>query len=86
MADIIDDFLTRLQQHVPNVAPETRLQLESNLRESWGGSKPYVGKRVSMFTRTWVVANGLRRSMPLKEGFKSAGVSSRTGYRILGSK
>jgi hypothetical protein len=86
MADIIDDFLTRLQQHVPNVAPETRLQLESGLRQSWGGTEPYVGKRLSPMSRSWAVANGLRRSMPLKDIFKSAGVSRSTGYRILGSK
>ena len=86
MADIIDDFLTRLQQHVPDVPPETRLQLESGLRQSWGGTEPYVGKRLSSFSRTWAVANGLRRSLPLKDIFQTAGVSRRTGYRILGSK
>jgi hypothetical protein len=86
MADIVDDFLTRLQQHVPSVAPETRLQLESSLRQSWGGTEPYVGKRLSSRSRTWAVANGLRRALPLREVFQSAGVGRSTGYNILKSK
>lgn len=86
MADIVDDFLTRLQQHIPDTPPEVRYQLESTLRQSWGGTEPYVGKRISRTTRVSLVAHGLRHAKPLAEVFAQAGVARRTGYRILRSK
>lgn len=86
MADIVDDFLTRLVQHIPNTPPEVRLKLETGIRQTWGGTEPYVGKRLSRVTRTFLVANGLQRQRPLGEVFAQAGLSRRTGYRILGSK
>lgn len=86
MADIVDDFLTRLQQHIPDAPLEIRHQLETGLRQAWGGTEPYVGKRISRSTRTGMVAHGLRQSRPLSEVFAQAGVPRRTGYRILSSK
>ncbi len=86
MADIVDDFLSRLQQLVPNLPPDAPIQLEKTLRQQWGGTEPYVGKRLSRVTRTAIVASGLRQSKTLKEVFAQAGVARRTGYRILGSK
>lgn len=86
MADIVDDFLTRLQQLVPNLPPDAPVQLEKTLRQQWGGTEPYVGKRLSRVTRTTLVSAGLRQSKTLKEVFAQAGVARRTGYRILGSK
>lgn len=86
MADIVDDFLTRLVQHVPSVPHEARVQLESGLRQAWGGTEPYVGKRMSRVTRTNLVAQGLRQARPLGEVFATADVSRRSGYRILAGK
>lgn len=86
MADIVDDFLSRLQQLVPNLPQDAPIQLEKTLRQQWGGTEPYVGKRLSRVTRTTIVASGLRQSKTLKEVFAQAGVARRTGYRILGSK
>lgn len=86
MADIVDDFLFRLQQHAPGLPPEVPVKLERELRQQWGGNEPYVGKRLSRVTRSTLVAAGLRQSKTLAECFASAGVARRTGYRILGSK
>ncbi len=86
MADIVDDFLTRLAQHVPNAPIELRATIERDLRSTWGGSKPYVAKQLNRTTRTTLLANGLRQQRPLSEVFAKAGVSRTTGYRLLGSK
>ena len=86
MADIVDDFLTRLAQHVPNAPIELRATLERDLRTAWGGSKPYVAKQLNRATRTTLISNGLRQKRPLQEIFAQAGVSRTTGYRLLGSK
>lgn len=86
MADIVDDFLQRLQQHVPNLPADVAPALERTLRAQWGGTEPYVGKRLSITTRVRLVAGNLQKSQSLKECFAQAGVSRRTGYRILGKK
>lgn len=86
MADIVDDFLTRLAQHVPNAPIELRATIERDLRSAWGGSKPYVAKQLNRTTRTTLLAQGLRQQRPLSEVFSQAGVSRPTGYRLLGSK
>ncbi|KQP39669.1 hypothetical protein [Pseudorhodoferax sp. Leaf274] len=86
MADIVDDFLTRLVQHVPELPTDTRVRLESDLRGQWGGSKPYVAKQMNRVTRTTLLACGLRSQLPMREVFARAGVSPRTGYRLLGGK
>jgi hypothetical protein len=86
MADIVDDFLTRLQNHLPSVPAEVRLTLEREVRSEWGGNKPYVAKQLSRVTRTSLLAHGLRQQRPLGEIFALSGVSRRTGYRLLASK
>jgi hypothetical protein len=86
MADIVDDFLTRLQQHVPNAPLEVRATLERDLRTAWGGSKPYVAKQLNRITRTTLLAHGLRQQRPLSEVFAQAGVKRSTGYTLLGSR
>lgn len=90
MADIVDDFLTRLVRHVPDLPIETRLRLERDIRSHHGGTRAGdVAKGVdglSRSTRTLIVSLGLRHQKPLREVFAQAGVSRATGYRILQSK
>ena len=86
MADIVDDFLTRLAQHVPNAPIEVRVAIEREVRSTWGGTNPYVAKQLNRVTRATLVARGLRQQRPLAEVFAQAGVSRRTGYRLLASK
>lgn len=86
MADIVDDFLQRLAQHIPDTPPEVRANLETGLRQAWGGTEPYVGKRVSRATRLSLLAHGLRQSRPMGEVFAQAGVARATGYRLLRKK
>ena len=90
MADIVDDFLTRLQQHVPDLPINTRLNLERDIRREYGGTRAGdVAKGIdglSKSTRTFMVSLGLRHQKPMREIFSMAGVSRRTGYRMLSSK
>ena len=51
MADIVDDFLARMQQHIPQAPIELRATLERDLRTAWGGSKPYVAKQLAELKR-----------------------------------
>lgn len=83
MADIVDDFLTRLQTYAPDLPMTARVNLERDMRQAHGGTEPYVGKRMSRATRLSLVANGLRQSRPLAEVFACAGVRKSTGYTLL---
>jgi phytoene/squalene synthetase len=86
MADIVDDFLTRLANHLPETPAEVRLTIEREVRSEWGGAKPYVAKQLSRVTRATLLAHGLRQQRPMSEIFAMASVSRRTGYRMLGNK
>jgi len=86
MADIIDDFITRLAAAAPDLQPDVKLRLESALRQEWGGSKSYVAKRFSVATRTAVLSSALIQRHKLADCFAQAGVSRRTGYRLLDRK
>jgi len=90
MADIVDDFLTRLVQHAPDLPIDTRLNLERDMRHHHGGTRPeYVAKGIdglSKRTRTFIVSLGLRHQKPMREIFAQASVSRSTGYRILRGK
>jgi hypothetical protein len=86
MTDIIDDFLTRLANAAPHVDATVHRQLESELRQQWGGGKSYVAKQFSQATRVRIMAESLQQRRSLAECFAQAGVSRRTGYRILGKK
>jgi hypothetical protein len=90
MADLLNDFLVRLQQHVPDlterVSPDVLLKVESEMRHVRKGDWAYVGQKVSRFTRISMVARGLQQKLPLNENFANAGISRATGYRYLSSK
>lgn len=86
MADIVDDFLQRLVATIPGVPPEASAQLERQMRQEWGGTVPYVRRRISRVQQREIIAASLREGAPLTEGFAKAGVCRRTGYSILGGK
>lgn len=90
MADIVDDFLTRLQRHVPDLPLEKQLSLEREIRFELGGTRGGdiakgiggLGKR----SRMALVATGLRQKKSLSEAFGMASISRATGYRALSSR
>lgn len=86
MTDIVDDFFQRLASHVPELPMDTRLKIEASLRQEWGGNRAYVAKRFSVAIRSDLLAGGLRQKLSLKDCFEQAGVSRRTGYRLLAKK
>lgn len=93
MADIVDDFLTRLQALAPDTAAQLAPRLEAELRQHWGGTdRHYIRKgtqghpRLSAAgaqQRAAAVATGLQQGLPLSSVFSQAGVSRSAGYRML---
>ena len=90
MTDIVDDILERISTHLPDMPLLLRLKIEQETRQKWGGSdRIFIGKGINgigKYTRTWLIAEGLRQAKALKECFAEAGVSRATGYRALAKK
>lgn len=93
MADIVDDFLTRLQAIAPDAAAQHGPQLEAQLRQHWGGTeRHYIRKGCTRFTaagaqqRAANLGAGLQQGLSLGQAFAQAGVSRSAGYRLLKRK
>ncbi len=84
MADIVDDFMTRLLQISPGLT-ETAPMLEAELRRQWGGCEVYVAKRPGQF-RQMVIGNALATGHSVAEAVAAAGVSQRHGFRVLAQR
>ena len=82
MADIVDDFLTRLKTLAPEIPAEVTGPLEASMRQQWGGTEPYVGKRPSRL-HSMAIGQALQQRQPLDQAFRSAGIRRANGYRIL---
>jgi hypothetical protein len=85
MADIVDDFLTRLAQLAPDLPKSTLQTLEIQSRQAWGGTEPYVGKRPTM-RHTVKIGEALRAAKPLSSAFTEAGIRRSQGYALLARK
>jgi antitoxin component of RelBE/YafQ-DinJ toxin-antitoxin module len=93
MTDIIDDFLSRIANHVPDLPFDVRLRVESDLRHTWGGSTiqktTYVEKGIRGYgkeTRAMLVSMGLQQRKPLRQITKDIGVYPSTVFRMLNRK
>lgn len=75
MADIVTRLLTLVQQHGPQEA-------ERIIRRQDGGCRHYVAARMQA-DHAGAIGQLLRQGVAPKEAFKRAGVSERTGWRIL---
>ena len=84
--DIIDDFLHRLAQAVPELPAGVPQDLERSMREAWGGEKPYVHIKPGRAARAARLAESMLQRKPLQQCFTEAGLSRRDGFRILASK
>lgn len=75
MADIVSRLLALVQQHGPGEA-------ERIIRSQDGGCRHFVAKRMKRDHAT-TLGELLRQGHAPKEAFKMAGVSERTGWRVL---
>lgn len=86
MADIVDEFIKRLQHHMPDVPHDRVVAIELDVRQQWGGTtKAYIAKRPGLATQQRL-AQALATGQPLEHAFASAGIKRRQGYNILGRR
>ena len=60
-------------------------KLEDVIRERWGGERVYVD-RATAKKKVEAMAAEIAKGTPVKDAMKAAGVSRRTGYRVLSRK
>lgn len=82
MADIVDDFLSRLLAVSPGLADTVAPLLEAELRRQWGGCDVYVAKRPGQW-KTLVIGQALAQGHSVGHAIAQAGVSRARGYQIL---
>jgi hypothetical protein len=82
-ADLIDDFLSRLSQHLPQTQGQ-QARLEADLRQHWGGSNgSYIRKTIGTARKTKAIGHALQSGQPLDQAIAAVQVSRRTAYRYL---
>jgi hypothetical protein len=82
-ADLIDDFLTRLSQHIPQATSQLP-QLEAELRQHWGGTeRTYIRKRPSADQRAAKLGHVLQQGLPMAEAWAVTGIPRRSASRLL---
>jgi hypothetical protein len=76
MADLVTRLLNLVEQHGPGEA-------ERIIRQEFGGTEPYIAKRIPQAVRIERLAVSLQSGVPLPDAFAQAGVPRRTGFRLL---
>jgi len=82
MADLIDDVIRMFAEAAPALKPDDVLRIEQRIRATWGGEQVYIGKR-SAQGKVLRLADELREGVPLAQAISNAGLTTRTGYRLL---
>jgi hypothetical protein len=85
VADIVDDFMSRLVAVSPNLNESLVAMLEAEMRRQWGGHEVYVAKRPGQW-RQVVIGQALATGHTVAEAVAAAGVSQRHGYRVLAQR
>ena len=81
MAGFVEDIMQRMRAEA---VPEPIIQrIAGGIHQDWGGTEPYVSKRPSVTVKASKLGEAMQSRQPLAKCFKDAGVSRRTGYRLL---
>jgi hypothetical protein len=80
--DFIDDVLRIFVEAAPTLRSEQVAAIEQRIRLTWGGEDVYIGKRAAQ-GKVLRLAEELRAGVDLGQAMCNAGLSRRTGYRLL---
>lgn len=78
--------MQNIRQNIPDAPAEALFRIECGICQDYGGTEPYIGKRVGIESRKAMVALGLQHKKPLRDIFAGAGVRRSAGYALLKSK
>jgi hypothetical protein len=81
----VDELLKVCQETLSHLPPAEARALKRAIQLRWGGAEVYVDKGTSAH-KAERLGEELAKGVPIKQALKSAGLSRRTGYRVLSKK
>jgi hypothetical protein len=81
----VDELMALLQGELSAMKPSEARAVKLAIRQRWGGEKVYVDKATAGGKRDRLGAE-LAKGTPLVKAVKAAGLSRRSGYRVLSKK
>lgn len=81
--DIFSEVANELESYIDNETRAKLEDLESRVRQRWGGTKPYIRKSAIKRKAQEAALNDINRGVPLKEAMQQNGVPRATLYNLL---
>lgn len=81
----VDELMEGIASRCPSMSRKEARDIEEWIRLRWGGSREYID-RATAAKKLEKLAAELAKGTPIKEAVKTAGLSRRTGYRVLSRK
>jgi hypothetical protein len=81
----VDELMEVLQSTLSEMKPTEAQAVEQTIRQRWGGQKVYVDRALADQKARRLGAE-IAAGKPIKQAIKDAGLSRRTGYRVLSRK
>lgn len=83
--EFFSDLMRQMREEFPELSPERAQRVEQRMRATWGGSEVYIAKRAAEGKARRLGAE-LASGTSLAQAIENAGLTRRTGYRILSRK
>lgn len=83
--DIVHSFMREALQLKPAMTVDEQMAIECRLRAIWGGARVYIGKAAALGKARRLGAE-LAAGASLRDAMGAAGLSRRSGYRVLSRK
>lgn len=83
--DFLDEVMQVFAAAAPGLKPEDVVGIEQRVRATWGGNQVYIGKRAAQ-GKALRLGGELAAGVPLDQAIRNAGLTTRTGYRLLSRK
>jgi hypothetical protein len=81
----VDELLEVCKETLSHLPPKEARALEVAIRQRFGGERVYVDKATAD-QKARRLGDELAKGVPVKQAIKQAGLSRRTGYRVLSRK
>lgn len=81
----VDELLEVLEARCPSASPAERREFERDIRQRWGGDRVYIDKATAA-GKAQRLGAALAAGASLREAIEKAGLSRRSGYRVLSKK
>lgn len=83
MTGFVEELMQIVRLEAPDLPDRTVHRIAERVHQVHGGTEPYIAKRPSVKVKAVKLGEAMQSRQPLAKCFEAAGVSRRTGYRLL---